>query len=78
MFDRTYISVLAAAFGLLIATGASALDAANGLSVNGLSVNGLSVNGLSVNGLSVNGTEQSAEPGLRAIVLQDGQILLIK
>lgn len=78
MFDRTYVLVLATALGLSIATGASALDTVNGVGVNGLSVNGLSVNGLSVNGLSVNGTEQSAEPRLKAIVLADGQILLIK
>jgi len=45
---------------------------------NGLSVNGLSVNGLSVNGLSVNGTEKSAGLRLKAIVLQDEQVLLIE
>ncbi len=73
MFERIYISVLAVAFGLSIATGARALDTANGLSVNGLSVNGLSVNGL-----SVNGTEQSAELRLKAVVLRDGQVLLIQ
>jgi hypothetical protein len=78
-----YISVLTVAFGLSIATDASALEVANGLSVNGLSVNGLSVNGLSVNGLSVNGlsvngTERSAGLRLEAIVLQDEQVLLIE
>jgi len=77
MFIRSYISVLTVAFGLSIATDASALEVANGLSVNGLSVNGLSVNGLSVNGLSVNGTERSAGLRLKAIVLQDEQVLLI-
>ncbi|MFL4992510.1 MAG: hypothetical protein ACJ8DV_14630 [Microvirga sp.] len=77
MFIRSYISVITVAFGLSIATDASALEVANGLSVNGLSVNGLSVNGLSVNGLSVNGTERSAGLRLKAIVLQDEQVLLI-
>jgi hypothetical protein len=76
------------AIGLLVTTDASALEAANGLSVNGLSVNGLSVNGLTVNGLSVNGLtvnglsvngiEKSAELSLKAIALPDGQVLLIK
>jgi hypothetical protein len=78
MFIRSYISVLTVAFGLSIATDASALEVANGLSVNGLSVHGLSVNGLSVNGLSVNGTEKSAGLRLKAIVLQDEQVLLIE
>jgi hypothetical protein len=78
MFIRSYISVLTVAFGLSIATDASALEVANGLSVNGLSVNGLSVNGLSVNGLSVNGTEKSADLSLKAIILQDEQVLLIE
>src|SRR5215217_6120154 len=98
MFIRSYISVLTVAFGLSIATDASALEVANGLSVNGLSVNGLSVNGLSVNGLSVNGlsvnglsvnglsvnglsvngTEKSAGLSLKAIILQDEQVLLIE
>jgi hypothetical protein len=78
MFIRSYISVLTVAFGLSIATDASALEVANGLSVNGLSVNGLSVNGLSVNGLSVNGTEKSANLSLKAIILQDEQVLLIE
>jgi hypothetical protein len=83
MFANSYISILTVAFGLSIATGASALEVANGLSVNGLSVNGLSVNGLSVNGLSVNGlsvdgTETSADLRLKAIILQDEQILLIE
>jgi hypothetical protein len=73
MFIRSYISVLTVAFGLSIATDASALEVANGLSVNGLSVNGLSVNGL-----SVNGTERSAGLRLKAIVLQDEQVLLIE
>jgi hypothetical protein len=73
MFIRSYISVLTVAFGLSIATDASALEVANGLSVNGLSVNGLSVNGL-----SVNGTEKSAGLRLKAIVLQDEQVLLIE
>jgi hypothetical protein len=73
MFIRSYISVLTVAFGLSIATDASALEVANGLSVNGLSVNGLSVNGL-----SVNGTERSAGLRLEAIVLQDEQVLLIE
>ncbi|MFL5129230.1 MAG: hypothetical protein ACJ8DD_03730 [Microvirga sp.] len=77
MFIRSYISVITVAFGLSIATDASALEVANGLSVNGLSVNGLSVNGLSVNGLSVNGTERSAGLRLKAIILQDEQVLLI-
>ena len=72
MFIRSYIAVLTVAFGLSIATDASALEVANGLSVNGLSVNGLSVNGL-----SVNGTERSAGLRLKAIVLQDEQVLLI-
>jgi hypothetical protein len=72
MFIRSYISVLTVAFGLSIATDASALEVANGLSVNGLSVNGLSVNGL-----SVNGTERSAGLRLKAIILQDEQVLLI-
>ncbi|MFL5020944.1 MAG: hypothetical protein ACJ8DW_01645, partial [Microvirga sp.] len=63
----SYISVLTVAFGLSIATDASALEVANGLSVNGLSVNGL----------SVNGTERSAGLRLKAIVLQDEQVLLI-
>jgi hypothetical protein len=78
MFANSYISILTVAFGLSIATGASALEVANGLSVNGLSVNGLSVNGLSVNGLSVDGTETSADLRLKAIILQDEQILLIE
>jgi hypothetical protein len=78
MFIRSYISVLTVAFGLSIATDASALEVANGLSVNGLSVNGLSVNGLSVNRLSVNGTEKSANLSLKAIILQDEQVLLIE
>ena len=88
MFIRSYISVLTVAFGLSIATDASALEVANGLSVNGLSVNGLSVNGLSVNGLSVNGlsvnglsvngTEKSTGLSLKAIILQDEQVLLIE
>jgi hypothetical protein len=73
MFIRSYISVLTVAFGLSIATDASALEVANGLSVNGLSVNGLSVNGL-----SVNGTEKSANLSLKAIILQDEQVLLIE
>jgi hypothetical protein len=73
MFIRSYISVLTVAFGLSIATDASALEVANGLSVNGLSVNGLSVNGL-----SVNGTEKSAGLSLKAIILQDEQVLLIE
>jgi len=73
MFIRSYISVLTVAFGLSIATDASALEVANGLSVNGLSVNGLSVNGL-----SVNGTEKSAGLRLKAIVLQDEQVLLVE
>jgi hypothetical protein len=73
MFIRSYIAVLTVAFGLSIATDASALEVANGLSVNGLSVNGLSVNGL-----SVNGTERSAGLRLEAIVLQDEQVLLIE
>jgi hypothetical protein len=72
MFIRSYIAVLTVAFGLSIATDASALEVANGLSVNGLSVNGLSVNGL-----SVNGTERSAGLRLKAIILQDEQVLLI-
>jgi hypothetical protein len=67
MFIRSYISVLTVAFGLSIATDASALEVANGLSVNGLSVNGL----------SVNGTEKSADLSLKAIILQDEQVLLI-
>jgi len=50
----------------------------NGLSVNGLSVNGLSVNGLSVNGLSVNGTEKSVALSLKAVILRDDRVLLIK
>jgi hypothetical protein len=68
MFIRSYISVLTVAFGLSIATDASALEVANGLSVNGLSVNGL----------SVNGTEKSADLSLKAIILQDEQVLLIE
>jgi hypothetical protein len=68
MFIRSYISVLTVAFGLSIATDASALEVANGLSVNGLSVNGL----------SVNGTEKSAGLRLKAIILQDEQVLLIE
>jgi hypothetical protein len=95
---RSYVTALTIAFGLSVASGASALEVANGLSVNGLSVNGLSVNGLSVNGLSVNGlsvnglsvnglsvnglsvngTEKSAALSLKAIVLQDDQVLVIK
>ncbi|MPR12060.1 hypothetical protein [Microvirga tunisiensis] len=63
MFIRSYISVLTVAFGLSIATDASALEVANGLSVNGL---------------SVNGTERSAGLRLKAIVLQDEQVLLIE
>lgn len=78
MFVHSYIPILTVAFGLSIATGASALEVANGLSVNGLSVNGLSVNGLSVNGLSVDGTEKSADLRLKAIILQDERILLIE
>ena len=78
MLVHSYISILTVAFGLSIATGASALEVANGLSVNGLSVNGLSVIGLSVNGLSVDGTEKSADLRLKAIILQDEQILLIE
>jgi hypothetical protein len=78
MFNWSYVSALMIAIGLLVTTDASALEAANGLSVNGLSVNGLSVNGLSVNGLSVNGIEKSAELSLKAIALPDGQVLLIK
>jgi hypothetical protein len=68
MFANSYISILTVAFGLSIATGASALEVANGLSVNGLSVNGL----------SVDGTEKSADLRLKAIILQDEQILLIE
>jgi hypothetical protein len=68
MFNWSYILALTIAFGLSAATNASALEAANGLSVNGLSVNGL----------SVNGTEKSAELTLKAITLPDGQILLIR
>jgi hypothetical protein len=90
---RSYVTALTIAFGLSVASGASALEVANGLSVNGLSVNGLivnglsvnglsvnglSVNGLSVNGLSVNGTEKSAALSLKAVVLQDDQVLVIK
>ena len=68
MFANSYISILTVAFGLSIATGASALEVANGLSVNGLSVNGL----------SVDGTEKSADLRLKAIILQDERILLIE
>jgi hypothetical protein len=83
MFNWSYVSALMIAIGLSVTTDASALEAANGLSVNGLSVNGLTVNGLSVNGLtvnglSVNGIEKSAELSLKAIALPDGQVLLIK
>jgi len=78
MFMRSALSALAVALGLSIASGAIALEAANGLSVNGLSVNGLSVNGLSVNGLSVNGTERSAGLSLKGIVLRDGQVLRVR
>jgi hypothetical protein len=78
MFNWSYVSALMIAIGLSVTTDASALEAANGLSVNGLSVNGLSVNGLSVNGLSVNGIEKSAGLSLKAIALPDGQVLLIK
>jgi hypothetical protein len=88
MFVRSAISALTIALGLSVASGANALEVANGLSVNGLSVNGLSVNGLSVNGLSVNGlsvnglsvngTEKSAELSLKAIILQDDQVLIIR
>ncbi|WP_205769497.1 hypothetical protein [Microvirga sp. KLBC 81] len=55
MHTRSYIWVLAIALGLSVASGASALEIANGLSTNGLSTNGLSTNGLSTNGLSTNG-----------------------
>jgi hypothetical protein len=93
MFVRSAISALTVALGLSVTFGANALEVANGLSVNslsvnglsvnglsvnGLSVNGLSVNGLSVNGLSVNGTEKSAELSLKAIILQDDQVLIIR
>jgi hypothetical protein len=73
MFNWSYVSALMIAIGLSVTTDASALEAANGLSVNGLSVNGLSVNGLSVNGI-----EKSAGLSLKAIALPDGQVLLIK
>jgi formylmethanofuran dehydrogenase subunit B len=63
MFNWSYVSALMIAIGLSVTTDASALEAANGLSVNGLSVNGI---------------EKSAGLSLKAITLQDGQILLIK
>lgn len=68
MFMRSALSALAVALGLSIASGAIALEAANGLSVNGLSVNGL----------SVNGTERSAGLSLKGIVLRDGQVLRVR
>ena len=68
MFNWSYVSALMIAIGLSVTTDASALEAANGLSVNGLSVNGLSVNGI----------EKSAGLSLKAIALPDGQVLLIK
>ena len=79
MFIRSCALALSVAFSVTVASEASALEVANGLSVNGLSVNGLSVNGLSVNGLSVNGTERSAGGlSLKAILLQDDQIVAIR
>jgi len=86
MHIRSYISALAITLGLSAASGASALETANGLSVNGLSVNGLSVNGLSVNGLSVNGLSVNgrddtgaASSGMRsgAVILQDGSLIVL-
>ena len=81
MHIRSYISALAITLGLSAASGASALETANGLSVNGLSVNGLSVNGLSVNGLSVNGRDDTgaASSGMRsgAVILQDGSLIVL-
>ncbi|EIM25445.1 GLTT repeat protein [Microvirga lotononidis] len=80
---KTCISIFPIALGLSIATGASALEIANGLSTNGLSTNGLATNGLSTNGLSTNGlstnghdTTGSVSPGARleAVILQDGAV----
>jgi hypothetical protein len=68
MMVRSCLIAFSIAFAITAASGASAVEVANGLSVNGLSTNGL----------SVNGTEKSADLSLKAIVLQDEQVLVIE
>ncbi len=91
MHAWTFFSVIAVAFALSAASGASALEIANGLSTNGLSTNGLSTNGLSTNGLSTNGLSTNglstngryatgaASQDLRvgAAILRDGSVILL-
>jgi hypothetical protein len=66
MLIRSCIAVLTIVSGLSVASGASAVEVTNGLSVNGLSVNDL----------SVNGTATSAAR-LEAAILQDGSVIVL-
>jgi hypothetical protein len=58
---------------MFVRSAISALTVALGLSVT-FGANALEV----ANGLSVNGTEKSAELSLKAIILQDDQVLIIR
>ena len=74
MRKKSCISIFAAALGLSVASGANALEIANGLSTNGLSTNGLSTNGLSTNGQDTKGSV-AAGTRLDAVILQDGSVV---
>ncbi|MGO4572772.1 hypothetical protein [Microvirga sp. 2TAF3] len=78
---RSYAIILATAIGLSAASGAGALELANGLAFNGLAFNGLAFNGLAFNGLAFNGrAANGAETDaaqLKAAVLQDGTVVTL-
>jgi hypothetical protein len=92
MLIRSCAMALALAIGVFTASGAEALEVANGLSANGLSANGLSANGLTQNGLTQNGLTQNglATNGVSAhgvdanlapiesVFLQDGSLVVLK
>jgi hypothetical protein len=103
MLVRSCVALVTLTLGFSVASGASALEMANGLSTNGLSTNGLSTNGLSTNGLSTNGlstnglstnglstnglstngldrngSSATADEQLKAIILQDGSLVVAK
>ncbi|WP_262028607.1 hypothetical protein [Microvirga sp. Mcv34] len=74
---QSCLPVIAIAFTLSVASGASAAETMNGLSTNGLSTNGLSTNGLSTNGQDPKG---AASTGMRldAAILQDGSVIQLR
>jgi hypothetical protein len=87
MLIRSCAMALALAIGVFTASGAEALEVANGLSANGLSANGLTQNGLTQNGLTQNGLATNGVSAhgvdanlapIESVFLQDGSLVVLK